>query len=78
MNLRVILADDHPFVLLGIRAALEMHTGVTIVGEAAILLEMVVSSAVSSVRLSFRSSCSAIVRNVRIISAIPIVPTIGY
>nr|WP_236066716.1 response regulator transcription factor [Paraburkholderia haematera] len=35
MNLRVILADDHPFVLLGVRAALEMHDGVTIVGEAA-------------------------------------------
>ncbi|MFM0205466.1 response regulator transcription factor [Paraburkholderia fungorum] len=35
MNLRVILADDHPFVLLGVRAALEMHAGVTIVGEAA-------------------------------------------
>lgn len=35
MNLRVILADDHPFVLLGVRAALEMHAGVIIVGEAA-------------------------------------------
>jgi two-component system capsular synthesis response regulator RcsB len=35
VNLRVILADDHPFVLLGVRAALEMHAGVTIVGEAA-------------------------------------------
>jgi two-component system, NarL family, captular synthesis response regulator RcsB len=35
VNLRVILADDHPFVLLGIRAALEMHAGVAIVGEAA-------------------------------------------
>lgn len=34
MNLRIILADDHPFVLLGVRAALEMHAGVTIVGEA--------------------------------------------
>ncbi|MFM0361047.1 response regulator [Paraburkholderia sediminicola] len=33
-NLRVILADDHPFVLLGVRAALEMHAGVAIVGEA--------------------------------------------
>lgn len=33
-KLRVILADDHPFVLLGVRAALEMHAGVTIVGEA--------------------------------------------
>jgi two-component system capsular synthesis response regulator RcsB len=35
VSLRVILADDHPFVLLGIRAALEMRAGVTIVGEAA-------------------------------------------
>ncbi|CAE6709024.1 Transcriptional regulatory protein RcsB [Paraburkholderia nemoris] len=33
-NLRVILADDHPFVLLGVRAALEMHADVAIVGEA--------------------------------------------
>lgn len=35
MQLRIILSDDHPFVLLGIRAALEMHAGVTIAGEAA-------------------------------------------
>nr|WKF58267.1 Transcriptional regulatory protein RcsB [Paraburkholderia busanensis] len=35
MNLRIILADDHPFVLLGIRAALEARVGVKIVGEAA-------------------------------------------
>ncbi|MCX4150694.1 MULTISPECIES: response regulator [Paraburkholderia] len=34
-NVRVILADDHPFVLLGVRAALEMRAGVAIVGEAA-------------------------------------------
>ncbi|SOE67321.1 two component transcriptional regulator, LuxR family [Burkholderia sp. OK233] len=33
-NLRVILADDHPFVLLGVRVALETHAGVAIVGEA--------------------------------------------
>ena len=33
-KLRVILADDHPFVLLGVRAALEMHADVAIVGEA--------------------------------------------
>ncbi|CAB3708987.1 Transcriptional regulatory protein RcsB [Paraburkholderia sediminicola] len=33
-NIRVILADDHPFVLLGVRAALEMHAGVDVVGEA--------------------------------------------
>jgi len=35
MQLHIILSDDHPFVLLGTRAALEMHAGVTIVGEAA-------------------------------------------
>ncbi|HXZ07676.1 MAG TPA: response regulator transcription factor [Paraburkholderia sp.] len=34
MNLRVILADDHPFVLIGVRAALELHDGMTVVGEA--------------------------------------------
>lgn len=34
VNLRVILADDHPFVLLGVRAVLETHAGATIVGEA--------------------------------------------
>jgi two-component system capsular synthesis response regulator RcsB len=33
VNLRIILADDHPFVLLGIRAALEVHTGVTVVDQ---------------------------------------------
>lgn len=35
MKLRIILADDHPFVLLGIRAALEVRAGIAIVGEAA-------------------------------------------
>lgn len=35
MNLRVILADDHPFVLLGIRATLVAQCGFTVVGEAA-------------------------------------------
>jgi two-component system, NarL family, captular synthesis response regulator RcsB len=47
VNLRVILADDHPFVLLGVRTALEMHAGVTIVGEAATpdsLLELLQST----------------------------------
>ncbi|MFM0738444.1 response regulator transcription factor [Paraburkholderia xenovorans] len=34
MELRVILADDHPFVLLGLRVALEKHAGVSVVGEA--------------------------------------------
>ena len=34
MNIRVILADDHPFVLLGIRLALGSSAGITVVGEA--------------------------------------------
>jgi two-component system capsular synthesis response regulator RcsB len=34
VKLRVILADDHPFVLLGVRAALEMRGNVAVVGEA--------------------------------------------
>ena len=34
MCLRIILADDHPFVLLGFRAMLATHAGVTIVGQA--------------------------------------------
>ena len=33
-NLRVILADDHPFVLLGVRSALSVHRDIMIVGEA--------------------------------------------
>ena len=36
MHLRIILADDHPFVLLGYRAMLAVHAGVTIAGEARI------------------------------------------
>jgi two-component system capsular synthesis response regulator RcsB len=34
VNLQVILADDHPFVLLGVRAMLEARAGVAIVGQA--------------------------------------------
>jgi two-component system, NarL family, captular synthesis response regulator RcsB len=33
-NLRVILADDHPFVLLGIRSVLRAHRDIMIAGEA--------------------------------------------
>lgn len=33
-SLRIILADDHPFVLLGVRSALEMRVGIDVVGEA--------------------------------------------
>jgi len=34
VNIRVILADDHPFVLLGVRSAVSVHRDITIVGEA--------------------------------------------
>jgi len=34
MKLRVVLADDHPFVLLGTRSALALHEDIMIVGEA--------------------------------------------
>jgi two-component system, NarL family, captular synthesis response regulator RcsB len=34
-SLRVILADDHPFVLLGVKSALSRHRDILIVGEAA-------------------------------------------
>ncbi|SDG77395.1 response regulator transcription factor [Paraburkholderia phenazinium] len=34
VNLRVILADDHPFVLLGVRSALSAHRDILIAGEA--------------------------------------------
>lgn len=35
MKLRVVLADDHPFVLLGVRSALARAGGIDVVGEAA-------------------------------------------
>jgi two-component system, NarL family, captular synthesis response regulator RcsB len=35
VNLRIVLADDHPFVLLGMRCALVAVAGIEIVGEAA-------------------------------------------
>lgn len=34
MHLRVMLADDHPFVLLGVHATLAAQRGFTVVGEA--------------------------------------------
>ncbi|HYS63894.1 MAG TPA: response regulator transcription factor [Paraburkholderia sp.] len=46
-NTRIILADDHPFVLLGVRSALESHAGVTVVGEAitpTLLIELLQST----------------------------------
>lgn len=35
MKLRVVLADDHPFVLLGVRSSLAAAGGIEVVGEAA-------------------------------------------
>jgi two-component system, NarL family, captular synthesis response regulator RcsB len=34
LKLRVVLADDHPFVLLGVRSALAKADGIEVVGEA--------------------------------------------
>lgn len=33
-TLRIILADDHPFILLGLRSTLAIRTGVAVVGQA--------------------------------------------
>lgn len=41
MTLKVILADDHPVVLLGIRMSLEREPGIEICGEAANSTELV-------------------------------------
>ncbi|OUL91763.1 response regulator transcription factor [Paraburkholderia hospita] len=48
-----MLADDHPFVLLGIRATLVAHGGFTIVGEA--------TSPSSLVQLMGKTSCDVLV-----------------
>ncbi|WP_027803448.1 response regulator [Paraburkholderia dilworthii] len=53
MNLRIILADDHPFVLLGVRAMLETQAGVAIVGQAV--------SAASLIKLLRRTPCDVLV-----------------
>ncbi|MFM0213531.1 response regulator transcription factor [Paraburkholderia sediminicola] len=53
MKIRTILADNHPFVLLGVRAALEMHASVTIVGEAA--------TPTSLIKLLQRTPCDVLV-----------------
>ena len=53
MNLRIMLADDHPFVLLGIRATLMAHGGFTIVGEA--------TGPASLVQLMERTACDVLV-----------------
>lgn len=53
VKIRVILADDHPFVPLGVRAALETHASVTIVGEAA--------TPTSLIKLLQRTPCDVLV-----------------
>ena len=40
MTLRIVLADDHPFVLLGIRATLSMDENLEVVAEAASAAEL--------------------------------------
>ena len=40
MKLRIVLADDHPFVLLGIRATLSMDENLEVVAEAASAAEL--------------------------------------
>ncbi|MFT4068614.1 response regulator [Paraburkholderia sp.] len=40
-NLRIILADDHPFVLLGYRSMLATRASVAIVGEARMAAELI-------------------------------------
>jgi two-component system, NarL family, captular synthesis response regulator RcsB len=35
LKLRIVLADDHPFVLLGIRATFSTDESLEVVGEAA-------------------------------------------
>lgn len=40
MKLRIVLADDHPFVLLGIRATFRMDENLEVVGEAASAAEL--------------------------------------
>ena len=53
VNLRIILADDHPFVLLGVRAMLETRAGVAIVGQAV--------SPTSLIKLLRRTPCDVLV-----------------
>ncbi|WJF90673.1 response regulator transcription factor [Paraburkholderia bonniea] len=53
MNLRVILADDHPFVLLGVRSSIELQRDVSVVGEA--------TNATSLIRLLKNTECDVLV-----------------
>ena len=49
----------------------------TMLGEAPVSLEESVGG-LAALRIPFRSSCNAMVRNVCMVSSMPIVPTIGY
>ncbi|APA85848.1 response regulator transcription factor [Paraburkholderia sprentiae WSM5005] len=40
-NLRIILADDHPFVLLGLKSTLERREGLSVVGQAQTPTELI-------------------------------------
>ncbi|KQR79454.1 LuxR family transcriptional regulator [Burkholderia sp. Leaf177] len=53
MKLRVVLADDHPFVLLGIRATFSTDENLEVVGEA--------SSATALLRLLVSTPCDVLV-----------------
>lgn len=53
MKLRIVLADDHPFVLLGIRATFSMDENLEVVGEAA--------SAAGLLRLLVTTPCDVLV-----------------
>jgi two-component system, NarL family, captular synthesis response regulator RcsB len=53
LKLRIVLADDHPFVLLGIRATFSMGENLEVVGEAA--------SAAELLRLLVSTPCDVLV-----------------
>jgi two-component system capsular synthesis response regulator RcsB len=53
LKLRIVLADDHPFVLLGIRATFSMDENLEVVGEAA--------SAAELLRLLVSTPCDVLV-----------------
>jgi two-component system capsular synthesis response regulator RcsB len=53
LKLRIVLADDHPFVLLGIRATFSMDENLEVVGEAA--------SAAALLRLLVTTPCDVLV-----------------
>jgi DNA-binding NarL/FixJ family response regulator len=55
LKLRIVLADDHPFVLLGIRATFSMDENLEVVGEAASaaeLLSRALARQIAGIRIS--------------------------